>query len=49
MCLDGRKDATLTLLTGDNGNQYQGCNIEEHYVVVGEPFFQFTHFVLEYG
>ena len=37
LCLDWRKDATFTLLTGHNGKQYQGCIIEEHYLVVGEP------------
>ena len=35
--IDGGKDATLTLLQGENGRQYQGTTLKEHEVLVGEP------------
>ena len=34
---DGRKDATLTTIQGDNEKSYQSNVLEEHYVLVGEP------------
>ena len=34
---DGRKDATQTMKEGPNGKMYRSIELEEHYVLVGEP------------
>ena len=36
ICIDGRKDATMTL-SETNGKYYRQTIIEERYVIVGEP------------
>ena len=47
---NGRKYATLTILTGNNGKQNQGCILYEHYAVVEElGRFYLTQFVPENG
>lgn len=35
--IDGKKDATLVMVKGQNGKYYSTVQIEEHYAVVGEP------------
>ena len=34
---DGRKDATQVMLKGPNGKMYRSTQLEEHYVLIGEP------------
>ena len=34
---DGRKDATQVMLEGPNGKMYRSTQLEEHYVLIGEP------------
>ena len=47
--VDGRKDATMTMVDL-NGNYYRPTDIEEHYVIVGEPNgFYFSHVMPEDG
>lgn len=48
--VDGKKDATLAMLQGENGKLYRQTMLEEHYVVVGEPGeFYLTHVTPENG
>ena len=35
--IDGKKDATLVMLKGNNEKFYHSVQIEEHYAIVGEP------------
>ena len=47
--VDGRKDATMTMVEV-NGNYHRQTVIEEHYVIVGEPNgFYLSHEMLEDG
>ena len=49
--VDGRKDATMTVVeVSINGNYHHQTVIEEHYVIVGEPNgFYFSHVMPEDG
>ena len=41
---DGRKNATQVMLEGPNGKNYRSIEVEEHYVLVGEPgIYYLTH------
>ena len=50
ICVDGRKNATLTTIETSDSKFYPTTEIEEHYVIVGEPGkLYLIHFSVEDG
>ena len=48
--VDGRKDTTMILFQSQDGKYYRKIQLEEHYVIVGEPGgFYVSHVSLENG